>query len=178
MSQNAARTVGHGPRGTVPTVAHLASTDVQVYFLFDRSGQWPPVPSEGLRAQAQGNDCYLLMETPFFVRNVAMNDVVRAEDDGSGVLWAGERVTWGGHQSLRVTPRSEGLTPTTCAQVQAEFAALGLTGEELEEYSIVALDVPPGMPEQAVKDLLVTGAQAHRWWYEEACIGPNWPATR
>ena len=62
------------------------SQQLQVYFLFDRSGQWPPVPSEGIHAQSFGDGTYRLLETPFFVRNVALADVVSADDDGSGVL--------------------------------------------------------------------------------------------
>lgn len=145
--------------------------EVQVYFLFDRSGPWPPVPSEGLRAQPLGEGTYRLLEAPFFVRGIACSDVVQASEDGSGVLWAGERVRWGGHQALRVTPREGG---PSCAQVLAEFTALGAEGEELPEYALVALDVPPGVPLQPLKDLLLAGADA-RWWYEEGCVGPTWP---
>jgi hypothetical protein len=153
--------------------ARAVGEEVQVYFLFDRIGEWPPVPSEGLRAQPTGSGTYRLLETPFFVRNVALDDVVRAAGDGSGTLWAGERVSWSGHQTLRVNPRS---TDPTCAQVLAEFGVLGVRGEELEEYSLIALDVQPGVPLQPVKDLLVAGAAQERWWYEEACVGDRWPA--
>lgn len=145
----------------------------QVYFLFERVGDWPPVPSEGLRARHLGDGRYELLETPFFVRNVACRDVVSAADDGSGVLWAGERVRWEGHQTLRVTPRDD--LGATLDGVLDEFAALGLTGEELEEYRLLALDVPPGTPAQPVKDLLLAGHAAGRWWYEESCIGTDWP---
>ena len=146
--------------------------EVQVYFLFDRSGPWPPVPSEGLRAEPLGDGTYRLLETPFFVRNVACQDVVRAEDDGSGVLWAGERVSWAGHQALRVNPREGG---PDLQQVVAQFAALGAVGEELEEYQLVALDVPPGVDLVPLHRVLRDGAGT-LWWYEEACVGPAWPA--
>lgn len=149
-----------------------AERDVQVYFLFDRMKPWPPVPSEGLAATPLGDDGYRLTETPFFVPNVAAGDVVDAQPDDSGVLWAGRRVSWGGRQTLRVNPRDG----TTCAEVLAAFGALGLIGEELEEYAFVAFDVPPGVALQPVKDLLVEGMRAGRWWYEEACVGPDWPS--
>ena len=55
------------------------------------------------------------LEAPFFVRNVAVDDVVRAESE-EGVLWAGEWVSWGGHQTIRVTPRKE-VAAITCQQV-------------------------------------------------------------
>ena len=147
--------------------------DVQVYFLFDRSGEWPPVPSEGLLAEpVEGG--YRLLETPFFVRNIGLHDIVRAADDGSGVLWAGERISWGLHQTVRVNPRRETDGPS-CREVLEEFAALGAPGEELEEYELVALDVPPGVAVAPIKDLLLRGRALQRWWYEEACIGDHWP---
>ena len=168
------RSLATATTATVTLVSSPQDEELLVYFRFDRSGQWPPVPSEGLRVASLGDGSYRLLETPFFVRNVALDDIVSAQDDGSGVLWAGERVTWGGHQTLRVTPTG-GTEPTTCGQVLAQCARLGLPGEELEEYNLVALDVPPGVALQPVKDLLVAGRAAGRWWYEEACVGPAWP---
>ena len=150
---------------------NFLGTDLQVFFLFERGQEWPPVPSEGLRVEPSPGG-YRVLEAPFFVRNIAVGDVVAAEADPSDVLWAGERVAWGGHQVLRVNPR-DGLT---CAQVIAEFSPLGVVGEELDEYQIVAVDVPPDVPLQPLKDLLVAGLVAERWWYEEACISHAWPA--
>jgi hypothetical protein len=152
---------------------NLLGSDLQVYFLFDPTGEWPPVPSEGLRVEALPDGTFRLIEAPFFVRNVAVDDVVRAEKD-DGVLWAGERVSWGGHQTLRVTPRRDPAL-VTCGQVLEQFRALGLVGEELEEYELVAFDVPPSVPVQPIKDLLVSGETRNLWWYEEACIGASWP---
>lgn len=148
--------------------------EVPVYFPFDRSGPWPPVPDEGLR-EVPADGGYRLLETPFLVHNVGRDDVVSAQPDDTGVLWAGARLTWAGHQTLRVTPQQPG--EPTCAQVLAEFAALGGTGEELEEYRLVALDVHPGVTLEPVKDLLVRGQRSSRWWYEEACVSPAWPST-
>ncbi len=152
---------------------NFLGSDLQVYFLFDPDGTWPPVPSEGLRVDARSDSTYCLLEAPFFVRNVAIGDVVRAESDDD-VLWAGERVSWGGHQTVRVTPRQDtGLV--TCAQVLEQFAELGLVGELLEEYELVAFDIAPDVPTRPVKDLLVRGDAERWWWYEEACVGPSWP---
>jgi hypothetical protein len=85
------------------------------------------------------------------------------------------RVSWGGHQTIRVTPRKESAQ-ITCGQVLEQFRALGLVGEELEEYELVAFDIPSGVPLQPLKDLLVRGDAQQLWWYEEACIGAAWPS--
>ena len=144
---------------------------VQVYFRFDPTATWPPVPSEGLWAVPVGDGAYRVQETPFFVRNTALGDVVAAADDGSGTLWAAERRSWGGHQTVRVNPRAGG---PTCAEVLIELEALGARGEELEEYRLLTLDVPPGVVCRPLRELLVAGAASDRWWFEEACIGAGW----
>ena len=154
----------------------ILGNDRQVYFRFERTGVWPPVPSEGLRVEDLGDGTYRVTEVPFFVLNIGLGDVVRAEVGGiEKVLWAGERVSWGGHQTVRVNPRRDTGGPD-CAEVLELFGGLGVGGETLEEYALVALDVPPGVDPVPVKRLLDEGLQAQRWWFEEACIGPSWPA--
>ena len=70
------------------------------------------------------------------------------------MLWAAKQVSWGGHQTIRGTPRRE-VPDITCQQVLEQFRELGPVGEELEEYEPVAFDVPPGVALQPVRDLLV-----------------------
>lgn len=154
---------------------NFLGSDLQVFFRFDQTGEWPPVPSEGLRVEMVRDRTYKVLEVPFFVRNIALYDVVSAVPDGEGVLWAGERVSWAGHQTLRVTPRKQ-QPSLSCAEVLERFAVLGVTGEELEEYQLVALDVPPDTEPGPVKSLLTTGTDEQLWWYEEACIASSWPA--
>ena len=60
-------------------------------------------------------------------------------------------------------------------QLLTHFTALGAVGEELEEYQLVALDVPPGVDLVPLHRVLRDGAGT-LWWYEEACVGPEWPA--
>lgn len=133
------------------------------------------MPSEGLKVSDLGDGTYRLLEPPFFVNNVACGDVVRATADMEKVLWVDERISWGGHQTIRVTPRRDGST-ATCADVLTAFAAVGLAGEELDEYDLVTFDVQPGTPLQPIRDLLARGDADARWWFEEACVGNEWPA--
>ena len=170
------------PSGSSRATAQVASAvlpvgtdpgEIRVYFLFDRAGGWPPVPSEGLRATAVDGG-YRVDETPFFVRNVALGDVVSAAADDDGVLWAGERVSWGGHQTVRVTTHGADGS-LSLADVLVQFAALGATGDDLEEYALVALDVPPQTDPVRLHRYLVAGREAGRWEFEEACVSQAWP---
>lgn len=152
---------------------NFLGSDLQVYFLFEKRGPWPPVPSEGVRVVAVDADSYRLVETPFFVRNVAVGDVVRAAAGADGIRWVDERESWSGHQTLRVTPTGA-ASPATCAEVMKELTALGVGVDELEEYALVAVDVPPEVPPGPVRDLLERGRADGRWIFEEACLGPSW----
>lgn len=55
---------------------------------------WPPVGSEGVWAEPLGCDRYRIRNTPWFVQDLAVDDVVTAEEDADGILWAGDWVSW------------------------------------------------------------------------------------
>jgi hypothetical protein len=54
------------------------------------------------------------------------------------------------------------------------FAPLGVDGEGVQQYRIVALNVPAGADLVAVKRLLHQGVEDGWWDYEEGCIGQAW----
>jgi hypothetical protein len=50
------------------------------------------------------------------------------------------------------------------------FAPLSVDGEGIEQFGLVALNVPPMADIPAVKHLLIQGANEGRWHYEEGCV--------
>jgi hypothetical protein len=50
-------------------------------------------------------------------------------------------------------------------------------GEGIEQYGMVALDVPPDADLAAVKRLLREGERDGWWEYEEGCTGDAWQAA-
>jgi Domain of unknown function (DUF4265) len=50
-------------------------------------------------------------------------------------------------------------------------------GEGIEQYGMVALDVPPDADLAAVKRLLREGERDGWWEYEESCTGDAWQAA-
>jgi Domain of unknown function (DUF4265) len=135
---------------------------------------WPPAESEGLWAEPLSDDTYRVDNTPWFVRNLATGDVVRALAGSDGVLWAIERVTWSGHCTIRVIPRASGPLLGDRQAVLDAFIPFGVTGEGIEQYGMVALDVPPEADARKVKALLVAGENDGRWHFEEGCVGDAW----
>ena len=138
------------------------------------SDGWPPVSSEGLWAQTLGNDEFRIDNTPWFVRNLAAEDVVRALAGSDGVLWATERVRWSGRCTIRVIPRQDGPLAADRQAVLDAFAPFGVSGEGIAQYGMVALDVPAEADLSLVKALLHAGEADGRWHFEEGCIGDEW----
>ncbi|MEM9656697.1 MAG: DUF4265 domain-containing protein, partial [Actinomycetota bacterium] len=124
---------------------------------------WPPVESEGLWAEPIGGDEYRVDNTPWFVQGVAADDVVRALAGSDGVLWAIAPVRWSGRLTIRVIPRADGQLRGDRQAVLDTFGAHGVTGEGIEQYGMVALDIPADADFPYLKSLLVAGEADGRW---------------
>jgi hypothetical protein len=124
-----------------------------------------------------GPDVARVDSTPFFVHGLACGDLVRVHRAEDGVLLAGERLKWSGHCTIRVIPFRDGPLGGARQRVLDAFAPLGVTGEGVEQYGIVALDVPPDVDITGVKRLLREGQRDGRWDYEEGCVGDAWLAA-
>ncbi|MEV7012948.1 DUF4265 domain-containing protein [Streptosporangium sp. NPDC051022] len=136
---------------------------------------WPPVGSEGVWAIPVGPDRARLDNIPFFVPGVACGDVVHLETDAEGVVWAKEVVEFSGNCTIRVIPYPDGDLEGDLGAVLDLFAPLGVEGEGLEQFGLVALNVPPTADLAGVRRLLREG-QNGRWDYEEGCITDDWCA--
>lgn len=148
---------------------------VKVRFRLERDAEgWPPVASEGVWARPLGGGRYQVENTPWFVRNLANGDVVRAQPDADGALWAMERVEWSGWGTIRVIPRPDGPLAGSLAAVLEEFGLLDVSGEGLEQYGIVALEIPPDADLGAIKDRLASGERSGLWYFEEGCVSQAW----
>jgi len=138
---------------------------------------WPPAESEGLWAEPLGDDHFRLDNTPWFVRGISADDIVKAIADADGVLWFSSLLQSSGHQTIRVIPRADGSLNGDMQLVLDEFAPFGVTGEGFnEQLRIVALDVGPGADLAAVKRLCIDGERDGRWYYEEGNVSPEWRA--
>ena len=135
---------------------------------------WPPVSSEGLWAEPLGGDRYRIDNTPWFVLNLAADDVVLARAGSDGVLWAIEKADWSGRMTIRVIPFRSGPLNGDRQAVLDAFAPLGVSGEGIEQYGLVALDLPPDADLRAVKAVLERGRSDGSWDFEEGCVSEEW----
>lgn len=151
---------------------------VKVVFELPRDDDgWPPAASEGLWAVTVTSDTVRLHNTPWFVRGVANGDLIRVRRSEDGQLWADERLEWSGRCAIRIIPFKAGPLGGSRRRVLDAFAPLGVTGEGIEQYGMVALDVPPDVDLAAVKRLLEDGTRDGWWDYEEGCVGDAWMAA-
>jgi hypothetical protein len=151
---------------------------VKVHFDLPRDdADWPPVDVESLWAETVSGDVVRLTNVPWFVRGIANGDLVRVKPDADGVLWATEHVEWSGNCTIRVVPFSSGPLRGSRQRVLDAFEPFGVTGEGIQQYGLVALEVPPGADLAGVQRVLRAGARDGWWDYEEGCVGDDWAAA-
>ncbi|MET8182922.1 DUF4265 domain-containing protein [Streptomyces sp. NPDC005336] len=109
-------------------VTSLRDDHVKVYFRMemDEDG-WPPASVESLWAVELGDGTVRLHNTPWFVRGVASDDIVRVETDDEGVRWAGETVKASPNCTIRLIVLKDGGSAAARQSVLETF--LGTTGE-------------------------------------------------
>lgn len=136
---------------------------------------WPPVSAERVWAFSMGADLYLIDNVPWFVRDLAVGDVVRAEPPGDNMHPVfSEVVERSDHVTVRLVCFRAGPLAGDLPRALAPFTAVGVYGEGLPQYGLLALDIAPNDPLDQVVDVLRRG-QADGWWeYEEGRVTDAW----
>ena len=133
---------------------------------------WPPVNTEALWAVEVARNSFRIDNTPFFVPNLAVGDIVNATAVKSQLRMK-ERLSWGGQRTIRVRPKADGLDGGLDAIFDL-FTPLGVEGEGDVLHDIAALCVPNDAELEPIVSLLKQGSASGWWDYEEACVDPAW----
>ena len=132
---------------------------------------FPGVDWEGLWARPLGADRYRLENVPFYAYGLALQDVVAARDAG-GELVIEEVVEDSGHSTIRVMIDTDGVPSGRETERRehwrAELRARGCGSEVSNLPMLFAVDVPPEVGYQAVRDLLDQAEAAGELGFEEA----------
>lgn len=151
---------------------------VKVWFSLEQDEDgWPPAGSEGLWAERVSDDVVRIDNSPWFVRGVACGDLVRITRESDGTLWAVEGLRPSERCTIRIIPFQEGALAGSLQAALDAFAPVGVTGEGIEQFGMVALDVPPDADLAAIQRLLRQGSDDGWWDYEEACVTDAWLAA-
>lgn len=155
----------------------IGEDHVKVLFRMELDGDWPPASVESLWAVDLGDGTVRLANTPWFVRGIACGDVIAVEADEHGDLWAGETVAPSPNCTIRLIVLKDGGSTAALRSVLDVFHRLGTTGEGIEKFGMVALDVPPEAELPKIRRLLEHGDAKGWWHWEEGCVTEAWKAT-
>jgi hypothetical protein len=139
---------------------------------------WPPVGSERVWAHHLGGDHYRINNVPWFVHDLAVGDVVRAQTHGSDShpVFV-EVVERSDHVTIRLICFRRGPLAGDLARALEPFTALGVYGAGVQQYGMLALDIEPTAPLPAIVSTLRQGVEDGSWEYEEGRITPAWTAA-
>jgi len=114
---------------------------------------------------------FKLDNIPFFVQGLALDDVVSAERDSTGMLRFTSVVSYGRHSTVRLwfAKEHEGQV----SRVRQRLRELGCPSELSDLPRLVAVDIPPGVPYVNVQVVLDKYERDGVFEYEEACLADN-----
>jgi hypothetical protein len=127
---------------------------------------YPPFDSEDLWSTPVGEGRYRIESIPLFARGIAWGDIVTAVSEEEEELLFQEVVEPSGHSTVRLMVAKEEEVPA----ILEHFERQGCTGENHFTPRLIALDVPPSISLDELKQELDMGYALARWDYEEACI--------
>jgi Domain of unknown function (DUF4265) len=119
---------------------------------------------ESVWATKEG-DYYRINNIPFLATNIALNDVVSAEED-DGALYFDKLIEPSGHSAVQMVIYDE----KEVMQIGKELEQLGCTWEGSHIKTLISIDIPKEVSYTAVKQYLDKGEKDGRWSYKEACL--------
>lgn len=109
---------------------------------------------------------YKIDNIPFYVREVACEDVVSVDIDTDGVLHFKALVTASEHSTVRLWFANEG----DVIGVRESLRNMGCSSE-VDLSRLVAVDIPPSIPYERIRVYLDKLESEAVLEYEEACLG-------
>lgn len=130
----------------------------------DPDHPWPPCAVETIWVEALGDDRYRVDNIPFFVKPLALNDIVRGQssDSESDIVWFSDRLEWLGHSTVRIIIFSDQ------DEILAALIDMGCSYERLRQ--IIAVDIPAGEILQRAHNFLSRKQADGDLDLEEACL--------
>jgi hypothetical protein len=97
--------------------------------------------------------------------------------DADGLRRAGETTQASNNCTIRLIVLKDGGSAAARQFALEAFHRLGTTGEGIEQFRMVALDVPPAADLVRIRELLQHGESKGWWQWEEGCVTAAWTAT-
>ena len=105
---------------------------------------------------------------PFRAQGIALGDVVSAEPDEDGMLRFRSLVMPSGHSTIRLwfSKEHENLVPS----VRQQLREMGCISELSDLPRLVAVDIPPSVSYDRVRQIFERGEKDGTFEYEEGCV--------
>jgi len=148
---------------------------IKVQFILEQDDDgWPPAGSEDIWAIVVASDVVKVDSIPWFVRDVALGDLISVQRTHDGRAVFHERLKWSGNCTLRVVPLADD-SDAGIRDVIERLSGYGVGLEVLGQFGLVAVNVPASIDVVGLKATLDLGEKEGWWTYEEGCVGGAWP---
>lgn len=129
---------------------------------------WPPVDQEAIWALNLGRGRYKVDNVPFFAKNLSFGDIVQTESADHEMPYVSAVLERSGHSTYRVIVNAN-LNEKQHGEYHELLAALKHLRVSIEAgwEHFFAIDVPIGVPVQAVYEVLELGVEYDIWDFEE-----------
>lgn len=114
-------------------------------------------------------DGYQIDNIPFYAREIALGDVVRATSDIDGSLRFRSLVRPSGHSTVRLW-FAKGKEKNVSA-VREELRKMNCSSEQSDLPRLIAIDIPATVKYEQVRKFFIDGEKTELFEYEEACLG-------
>ena len=115
---------------------------------------------------------YKVDNIPFYVRGVAVGDIVEVFPTVGGGLQFAKVVVPSRHSTLRIVLTDSDDVPV----LRRILLEKGCETELSHIPTLIAVDVPPSVDLSAIESFLEPGVESGKWEFEEGCIGEIEPS--
>ena len=137
----------------------------KVLFVYPDDHEVSEFKIESLWSEKIG-DLYRIDNIPFFVKNIAVDDIVKVEyDNEEKSLYFDEFVESSGNSVVRIVP----FDKSTSEKIGKELLNLGCDWESLENDNLIAVHIPKTVPYEQIKNYLDESSE--KIDYQESCLG-------
>ena len=149
----------------------MMSNRMKIRFDLDPENQ-QGYETEHLWAESVGSEEFRILNSPFFVFGISLDDIVRAEKVGDSYVFR-DVVRRSGHSTYRIFLQgNRTIADKEFTERWHEIAAQGCTFENANG-SLVTVDCPPRTDVSAVYNLLKRGEDEGIWAFEEGHYTSN-----
>lgn len=141
-----------------------------VKVVFELSNDWHGAGSESLWAEPTEKGTVVLRNTPFFFMGVSFLDEVQVTVNNNQELVYDKVLKKSGHSTIRILqPQKKNIDLFNNYWKPLELLGCGYESK-IDNNALYAVDIPPGLDINKVRELLDRGLKDDIWDYEEADI--------